>query len=94
MCGRPSLGDSLGGPTEGDETRIEDIVRFFVDRAEVKIEVRTDESRLRPVEVPEFLGSPEKARAELGWAAEIPLESSLGDVLEEWRRPRVAQPAE
>jgi GDP-4-dehydro-6-deoxy-D-mannose reductase len=78
----------------GRPTRIEDIVRFFVDRAEVEIEVRPDESRLRPVDVPEFLGSPEKARAELGWTAEIPLESSLDDVLEEWRRPRVAQPAE
>jgi GDP-4-dehydro-6-deoxy-D-mannose reductase len=78
----------------GRPTRIEDIVRFFVDRSDVEIEVRPDESRLRPVDVPEFLGSPEKARAELGWVAEIPLESSLGDVLEEWRRPRVAQPAE
>jgi GDP-4-dehydro-6-deoxy-D-mannose reductase len=78
----------------GRPAPIEEIVRFFVDRADVDIEVRPDVSLLRPVDVPEFLGSPEKARAELGWAAEIPLETSLADVLEEWRRLRVAQPAD
>jgi GDP-4-dehydro-6-deoxy-D-mannose reductase len=72
----------------GVSTRIEEIVGFFVDRAEVKIEIRRDEGRLRPVDVPEFLGSGDKALAELGWSPKISLESSLQEVLDEWRRAR------
>jgi len=80
----------------GRSVRIEEIVKYFVERAQVPIEIREDDRRLRPVDVPEFLGSPEKAGADLGWAARIPLEESLRDVLEEWRQPRreVSHPAD
>jgi GDP-4-dehydro-6-deoxy-D-mannose reductase len=69
----------------GRSVAIEDIVRFFVERARVDVEIRPDETRLRPVEVPEFRGDPSRARRELGWSPEIPLEASLNDVLDEWR---------
>ena len=72
----------------GRSTPIEEIVRFFVDRAEVEIEIRPDEDRFRPVDVPEFLGSADKARADFGWTPQIALETSLQEVLEEWRQPR------
>jgi GDP-4-dehydro-6-deoxy-D-mannose reductase len=69
----------------GESTAIEQILRFFVDRSTVPIEVRTDETRFRAVDVPEFRGDASRARADLGWIPERPLEESLSDVLEEWR---------
>jgi GDP-4-dehydro-6-deoxy-D-mannose reductase len=70
----------------GTSTPIEAILRFFVDRSRAPIEVREDRARLRPVDVTEFRGDPSRAREELGWSARIPLETSLEEVLEEWRR--------
>lgn len=69
----------------GRSTPIGEILRFFVGRSRVPIEVVTDESRLRPVDVPEFRGDASLARTELGWTPRIPLERSLEEVLEEWR---------
>lgn len=76
----------------GVSTSIEAILRFFVDRSSAAIEVRVDETRFRPVDVPEFRGDASRANEELGWSAEIPLEVSLGEVLEEWRDRDRAQP--
>ena len=50
------------------------------------VAVRTDPARLRPNDTPLLLGDPSRLRDELGWAAEIPLEKTLDDLLEYWRR--------
>jgi len=86
--GRPGRAYNL---CSGVSTPIETILRYFVERATVTIEVRVDEARFRPVDVPEFRGDPSRAREELGWKAEIPLETSLAEVLEEWRDPDRAE---
>ncbi len=69
----------------GRSVAIEQIVRYFVDRSETAIDIRIDESRFRPVDVPEFRGDPSRAARELDWTAEIPLETTLAEVLDEWR---------
>ncbi|GJM43516.1 MAG: GDP-mannose 4,6-dehydratase [Gemmatimonadota bacterium] len=70
----------------GHSVAIDDLVRELVDRASVDIRIVRDESRLRPSDVPEFRGDPTRAQRDFGWKATIPLERSLTDVLEEWRR--------
>jgi GDP-4-dehydro-6-deoxy-D-mannose reductase len=69
----------------GVATPIESIVRFFVERARVPIRLEIEASRLRPSDVPVTRGDASKAAVDLGWTPRIPLERSLGDVLEEWR---------
>lgn len=69
----------------GESTAIEEILRFFVGRSAVPIDVRRDESRFRAVDVPEFRGDGSRAKADLGWVPQRPLTESLTDVLEEWR---------
>ncbi len=77
----------------GRSTLIEDVVRFFVEKASIPVEVRRDEKLFRAVDVPEFRGDPGRARSELDWRAGISLEESLAEVLEEWRRsPQEALP--
>jgi GDP-4-dehydro-6-deoxy-D-mannose reductase len=46
--------------------------------------VTVDPDRVRPVDVPLLLGDPSRIRA-LGWTPEIPLERTLGDLLEAQR---------
>ncbi len=69
----------------GKSVAIEEILRFFVDRSTVDIEIRKDEARFRPVEVLEFRGDASRAAADLGWRPRVALDVSLGEVLEEWR---------
>jgi GDP-4-dehydro-6-deoxy-D-mannose reductase len=69
----------------GKAVAIEEIVRFFLDRARVPIRLEIDSKRLRPGEVPETRGDFSRAESELGWRPQIALERSLSDVLEEWR---------
>jgi nucleoside-diphosphate-sugar epimerase len=51
----------------------------------VTIETSTDEERLRPVDVPLMCGSAQALRTEAGWRPEIPLERTMGDLLQWWR---------
>jgi GDP-4-dehydro-6-deoxy-D-mannose reductase len=69
----------------GRAVAIEEIVRFFLDRARVPIRLEIDSKRLRPGDVPETRGDYSRAERDLGWRPQIPLEQSLSDVLEEWR---------
>ena len=53
--------------------------------ARVPIRVEADPARLRPADVPWLVGDPSRIARDTGWRAEIPLERTLADVLEEWR---------
>jgi GDP-4-dehydro-6-deoxy-D-mannose reductase len=56
-------------------------------------EVEVDPELLRPNEVMDLYGSSEKLRAATGWEPEIPLERTLRDALESWRRRASPGPA-
>lgn len=68
-------------------------VRALLDRmlalARVPIRVEVDPARFRPAEVPVHYCDCSKLRAATGWRPEIPLEQTIADILEDWRR-RVA----
>jgi len=69
----------------GRAHRIGDILELLLERASVRVEVRLDPERLRPHDVPVVLGHPGRVFRETGWAATIPMERTLDDVLEDWR---------
>lgn len=50
------------------------------------VELVTDPALLRPVDVPLLVGDAGRLRAATGWAPEIPLEQTLCDLLEDYRR--------
>jgi GDP-4-dehydro-6-deoxy-D-mannose reductase len=71
----------------GVDWSIERMLNFLLSRSTVRgIEVRTDRARLRPSDVPILRGSYEKIERAVGWRPRIPLEQTLGDLLEYWRR--------
>ena len=74
----------------GEGVRLADLVRSLADRARLPIRVEVDPARARPADVPYLVGDPTTTARESGWRAALPLESTLDDVLDEWRRKVVA----
>ena len=62
------------------------VVDTLVGLARVPVEVRKNPALTRRVDVPILAGDPARIEAATGWRAEIPLEQTLADALEEARR--------
>jgi len=50
------------------------------------LEVKVDPTRFRPSDAPIIQGDSRRIHDDVGWVPEIPIEQSLRDVLDEWRR--------
>src|SRR5947208_3219101 len=71
----------------------ERVLSFLLSQSTARgIEIRPDPERFRPSDVPVLRGSFEKIERAVGWRPRIPLEQTLGDLLEYWRR-RLRPPA-
>ena len=77
----------------GEGTRLEDLARTLRERARVPIRVEVDPRRVRPADLPYLVGDPSLISADVGWRADIPLEQTLYEVLQEWRAQRSGGPA-
>jgi GDP-4-dehydro-6-deoxy-D-mannose reductase len=69
----------------GKAVPIAALVDGLAAHARVEVSVAVDESRLRPDEAPRVFGSFGRLQEATGWRPEIPLDRTLGDLLEWWR---------
>jgi GDP-4-dehydro-6-deoxy-D-mannose reductase len=76
----------------GRGRKIGDLLDELLRVSGVRVEVKVDPARLRPSDVPVLVGDPTRLRTATGWEPRIPLEQTLRDLLEDWRR-RVRVPA-
>jgi len=77
----------------GVDWSIERVLNFLIGLARLPhIDIRQDPARLRPSDVPVLRGSREKIETALGWRTTIPLEQTLTDLLEYWRRRLGSRP--
>ena len=77
----------------GVEWSIERMLNFLIGKSTLShIEIRPDPARFRPSDVPVLRGCREKIERSLGWRGEIPLEQTLTDLLEYWRRRIKSRP--
>jgi GDP-4-dehydro-6-deoxy-D-mannose reductase len=65
--------------------KIQKMLDKLLSLSAVRIEVKTDPSRLRPSDVPRLLGDCTKFKRDTGWKPEIPFEKTLQDMLDYWR---------
>jgi GDP-4-dehydro-6-deoxy-D-mannose reductase len=70
----------------GQAHRIGDILEALLARSNASIEVRPDPARYRPHDAPLVLGDRSRLTDELGWVPVIPIEQTLADLLDHWRR--------
>jgi GDP-4-dehydro-6-deoxy-D-mannose reductase len=65
--------------------RIHELLERLISIAGVAVAVEVESERLRPVDVPALVGDPGKLKEATGWAPRISLETTLRDLLEDWR---------
>lgn len=70
----------------GTPRRIGDILHDLLALAGVEAGIETGGALLRPSEIPESFGDPNRAAALLGWRPAIDWGTTLRDVLNDWRR--------
>ena len=69
----------------GRGRRLREILDLLLARSSARVEVRVDQARLRPSDVPAQVGDPSRLRAATGWEPRIPLEETLSHLLADWR---------
>jgi GDP-4-dehydro-6-deoxy-D-mannose reductase len=60
-----------------------DKYRLFTDKI---ITVVSDQSRMRPVDIPILIGANKKIKKDIGWSPTIPIETTLKDTFDFWRK--------
>jgi GDP-4-dehydro-6-deoxy-D-mannose reductase len=73
----------------GRAVAVRDVLDGLIARSGVAVDVQVAPELLRPVDQPLLLGTRDRIAAAAGWAPEIPLETTLSDLLAEW----MARPA-
>lgn len=68
----------------GASIKIQEILQKLINLSEKKVSVETDVDKLRPSDVPDFVGDNTKLR-DLDWAPKYTIDDSLRDLLEWWR---------
>jgi GDP-4-dehydro-6-deoxy-D-mannose reductase len=75
----------------GEAYRVRDLLEELIGLSRASIELHVDPSRLRPSDNPVIVGDRSRIGAETGWTPEIPIERTLDDLLNYWRREILAE---
>ncbi|MEO5952951.1 MAG: GDP-mannose 4,6-dehydratase [Chloroflexia bacterium] len=62
------------------------VLDTLISLSKVKVVVRQDPARMRPSDIPNMLCDPTKFHAQTGWQTEIPINQTLTDILDYWRK--------
>lgn len=70
----------------GKGVRIEEILNILLKLSSKKLVIKKDPSRLRASDTPVYVGNNQKFVELTSWEPKIPLEQTLGDTLDFWRK--------
>jgi GDP-4-dehydro-6-deoxy-D-mannose reductase len=70
----------------GQAHAISELLDLLLEMSGMDIRVEHDACRQRPSDIPLLLGDNTRLRRETGWEPEIPIEQTLADSLDYWRR--------
>ncbi|HEV8296666.1 MAG TPA: GDP-mannose 4,6-dehydratase [Acidimicrobiales bacterium] len=75
----------------GTDVSIQEVADSLVAAARRPLRLAPDPALQRPADIPVLRGDPARLHQLTGWKAEIPLATTLADLLDDWRaRPRTA----
>ena len=66
----------------GIGTSVDDLLTRLINMADINAEIRTDQRKIKPVDIPVHFGSNEKLRKLIGFTPKRNLETTLKDILE------------
>jgi GDP-4-dehydro-6-deoxy-D-mannose reductase len=69
----------------GEAHAIRELLDGLLAHSTVKVDVRVDPARLRPVDQPVLVGRLDRIKRETGWQPEIGWTQTLADLLQDWR---------
>jgi GDP-4-dehydro-6-deoxy-D-mannose reductase len=75
----------------GRDVSIQELADQLIALADHPMRLVPDESLFRPVDTPVLRGDPTRLQAATGWEPELPLDQTLADVLDDWRK-RLREP--
>lgn len=70
----------------GQGVQVRKILDTLLELSHKKINIKTDPARMRPSDVPVFIGDNKKLKEVTGWQPEINLKDTLQETLEYWRK--------
>jgi len=70
----------------GRSTAIREIAERLLAMADGPMRLEDDPALHRPTDVPELRGDPDRLHRHTGWRPEIDLDTTLADLLDDWRR--------
>lgn len=68
----------------GHSVVVGDCLRSLIEIAKVEVEIVEDPARVRPLDIPEIVGSYQLAKKELGWSPRVDLSGTLHGLLASW----------
>lgn len=63
----------------------QEMLDLILSKSSANVTVEQDPARMRPSDTPDIYGSHEKLTADTGWQPEIALETTIADVIADWR---------
>jgi GDP-4-dehydro-6-deoxy-D-mannose reductase len=81
-----ALDSGVYNVASGRAVSVRELIELVGAAARIPVRHEVDPARVRAHDVPEVRGSAERLRAATGWAPEIPLDQTIADALEAWRR--------
>jgi GDP-4-dehydro-6-deoxy-D-mannose reductase len=61
------------------------MLKGLLASADCQPEIKQDPAKMRPSDNPLIYGSPQKLTNDTGWKPAIPIETTLADVVKDWR---------
>jgi GDP-4-dehydro-6-deoxy-D-mannose reductase len=80
-CGQPG---AVYNVCSGRDVAMSEVATQLLELAGADLTLETDPALLRPVDVPVLRGSADLLRAATGWQPQVPLATTLADVLASW----------
>lgn len=70
----------------GHAVEIREILNLIISHSNVKVEVKVDPNKIRPVDVPIIEADTSKLKELTGWEQRIPLKQTIYETMEYWRQ--------
>lgn len=75
----------------GKGYQLSELLEKYRKMVKKDLEVVSDKSRQRPIDIPILIGSNERLKKDTGWEPEIPIETTLADSLKFWHQRLVEE---
>lgn len=86
LLGEKGKSGELYNVGSGNAIAIREILDMIISQSTANIKITVDPNRLRPSDIPVIEADISKITADTGWKPEIPLEETIKNTLDYWRR--------